>query len=447
MQETEGIAVVLKDTACLQPPRLPGSFDRLSEGIETVLDAPLQPPPYLSLVSGPDWHQNPYPAFAALRRKWPVARLDWPKRGAGDWLITRYADVKHALACLTLSVNLDQADCQSDRFPPRAVQSAEREPLRGTILLLDAPQHTAPQKTLAASLNLRFSRVQPDLQRGVAAILEDATRRGSLDLMAQFAEPVTALMMSELMGFPLEEMGPLKQWSAAYARRGFIFGPEFVRPNVLTAVACLKEYVRSRVAARRARPKDDLLGAMVMHSNDEHAQERIVNTSLLLITAGLQSAKHALGNALAALIEAPGAFAMLAANPDLLLRAIEECFRYDGPSVAVGRVATADMIMAGVTVPKGAFLRLALASANHDADQFEDPDRLNLQRHPNRHLAFGSGSHVCLGARISRLTTRLALGELVKVFRGFSLVPGGAVREHQSALRGFAELHATCQRI
>jgi len=266
--------------------------------------------------------------------------------------------------------------------------------------------------------------------------------------MGEFAEPFAAIMVSELMGFAPKNLERLKQWSAAYVGVGFTFGREFVNPVARHAVAQLKHYLNTEMIARHHAPRCDLISAMLGSycQQNEFTDQHIVNTCLLFLTAGMQTTKHAICNTIAALIEHPGAFSQLVADQKLLPLAVEECFRYDGPSQAVGRVTTTDIELSGVKLTRGAFLRLALASANRDAEQFYHPDQLDIRRQPNRHVAFGSGSHMCLGGQVARLTTRVAIRGLLQRFRGFSIVPDAAIREQHSSLRGFVKLQVICHR-
>ncbi len=398
-----------------------------------------QPPEYLSWIARPEWLVDPYPTFKLFKQRWPIARVDWPQQGAGEWLATRYADVRRALNSAEFSIDRSAADLGDTNSAVCPLDGRRSEPLFGTVLMLDAQDHIRLRKPLSAQLIQQLGHLRPRLEAVTELLLAEHRDRQCFDLMEDFAAPLTAVMVGDLLGLSSDTFKKLQQWSSAYVSRGFTFGPGFVSREVQCAVAQLKGHLRGVVWHRRRAPGDDLISAMLQSSVSDAplVDERIVNSSLLLLTAGMQTTKHAIVNGVAALIESPHAWPELLADVSLVPSAVEECLRYDGPSQAVGRVAKVDVELGDVRIPKGAFVRLALASANRDENQFTCPDEFDVRRKPNRHFGFGGGSHHCAGAQLTRLAMQIAIWGLLRHFRSLAVVPQGAKRELHSSLRGF----------
>ena len=215
--------------------------------------------------------------------------------------------------------------------------------------------------------------------------------------------------------------------------------------RAVPSVIAFLRYIRRLIAARRAAPGDDLLGALVRaeEAGERLSEDELVAMVFLLLVAGHETTVNLIGNGALALLEHPDQMTRLRHDPELIKPAVEELLRYASPlETATERFAREDVIIAGVTVPRGALVYAALASANRDEREFPDADALDITREPNRHLAFGLGPHYCVGASLARLEGQVAIGTLLR--RAPDLRPAvapGAVRWRRGlVLRGLEAL-------
>lgn len=401
-----------------------------------------RPPEYLEFLAGSTWHDDPYTVFKIFRDRWPVARVDWPQRGNGDWLVCRYADVRATLGSKDFSTRRAPLPDKPGECP---VRDLELEPLEGTMLTADPPRHACLRQPFSPEFRMQqLMNFVPRMEEIADSLLKVPHSGGALDLIGQFAEPFAAKMTGEFLGLPVDSAKRLGNWSRAYVEHGFTFGSGNISPGTHTAVKNLKKQVRTGLAHKRENPGPDcwtrLLPKFSTRRGDELTERQLADTSLQMIGAGFQTTKHSIGNSLLALIQNPASWEELAADESLIPSATEELLRYDGASQAVGRFAKLETELSGVVIPEGGFLRLALGSANRDAAEFKDPDVLDIRRHPNRHLGFGSGPHFCLGSNLGRLAIHVTIKTMLRRFRRFTAVPGGTVRDPSTTLRGLLRL-------
>lgn len=394
-----------------------------------------QEPEYLKLISGQAWLADPFPTFNVFRQRWPVARIDWPERGTGEWLITKYKDIRFVLSDQNFAINRSFANFGVDDLARS--YDAEQEPLAGTVLTLDPPEHRLLRKPLTAFLAEQTMRLEPKLKTAIEAFLENFVDQQPFDLVADFAGPISASLIENLMDLPQESLAQLQRWSGIFVTRGFLFGPGFVSREVRSAVEGLKCFFIEAIA----RGKGLTSACKGPGSMIELTEQQVVNLSLLLVTAGMQTTKHAIVNAISVLIDHPEAWEELTRDHSIIESAIEECFRFEGPSQAVGRIARVDIELSNIMLKRGSFLRLVLASANRDDQVFVDPNAVNIRRQPNPHLAFGAGSHMCPGAYLARVATQLALQGLIRRFARLRRVSEGQERAFDNSLRGFERFY------
>ncbi len=400
--------------------------------------------PPAHLLSGQEWHRNPFPAFAELRRDWPVARVDWPQAGAGEWLLTRFADVYRTLAAPNFSFLGDNANPGP---PPRrhlsAADAAKREPMAGTMFLTDPPGHSRMRTPVSGAFTpKRISKMRPRIESMVETLIEKLPRQGHFDLIENFASPLPAMAIAEIVGVPLEDLRQLQIWVDVFVTRGPLYGCGPVGREVVEATENLVRYMTGLVAKRRLEPQDDLLSVLIATAGgtDPFTERELVTSGVMLMAAGMETTRHLIGNGMVALIEDPEALEQLAGNLDQMPLAVEELVRFDSPIQFVSRIATEDFDVSGVVIPKGGSVRLALGAANRDPEQFEDPDTLNLLRQPNRHVGFAHGAHFCPGSHLARLMGGAGFTALLERFRGFALVPGGSVRAPNPTMHGYKKL-------
>ncbi len=400
--------------------------------------------PPARLLFGREWFRNPYPAYAELRNDWPVARVDWPQQGAGRWLVSRYADIHDILAANEFSANQIFADLGP--VPPgnlTAAAAAEREPMAGSMISADPPEHARLRSPVSRAFTPQHvQRLRPKVEAIMERLIDAPARRGHFDLIGEVAAPLSGLVIAELLGVPRERIGEFRAWANTWVARGPTFGPGPVSDDVHSAVANLKRCLSETILERRREPSDDLISAMLaaFEDDDRLSDQELVNTSLLLLGAGFDTTTNLIGNGMRALIEHPDAYALLASDPAIAPSAVEELIRYDSPVQFISRVAIDEFEVSGFAIPKGALVHLSLGSANRDPEKFEDPDRLELARQPNRHLSFAHGVHFCLGAHLARQTAQIAFSTLVMRFKSLALVAGGNKRGPNPGLRGYLRM-------
>jgi cytochrome P450 PksS len=249
-----------------------------------------------------------------------------------------------------------------------------------------------------------------------------------MDLIADYALPIPLTVISEMLGIPTQDQLRFHRWSSAIVAA--TAGPNLFR--VLPAIWRFVRYLRKVIEAKRGRPEDDLISALVAaeEAGDKLRDDELVAMVFLLVVAGHETTVNLIGNGTLALLQFPGELERLRADPRLDATAVEELLRFHSPiEVSTERYAKEPLDVAGTTIPTGSLVYGLIASANHDATQFDDPDRLDVGREKNRHLAFGQGIHYCLGAPLARLEGQIAIRKLL------DRVPGLRLRSPESSLR------------
>lgn len=366
----------------------------------------------LDLVS-PTFKANPYATYARLRSESPVVCTQLPD-GRVAWLVTRYADVFAALkdACLTKDRR---------RVHTRQVffeQIAERffKSLQFTMLDVDPPDHTRLRALVHRAFTPRLvERLRERIQRLADQLLDRAADRGGLDLVADYALPIPATIIADLLGIPAADRDRFHRWSSRLV--SVSSGGDVLK--VLPSVLLFMRYLRRLLTQRRREPRDDLVSALVQaeEAGDRLNPDELISMVLLLLIAGHETTVNLIGNGTLALLEHPEQLQRLRAEPALLAdgTAIEELLRYTSPvQLATERYALESVNIGSWTIPAGALVLGMIGSANHDEVQFAQPEMLDLGRTPNPHLAFGQGIHYCLGAPLARLEAQIAFETLLR---------------------------------
>jgi cytochrome P450 len=250
---------------------------------------------------------------------------------------------------------------------------------------------------------------RPTIERVVDELLDELGDEA--DFAADFAIPLPALVIAELLGLPREDHDRFRAWSEELATLVFATGEPDRHRRGRDALSALAGYLADHLAQRRARPRDDLLGALA--ALDALTPEEAVANAVLLLFAGHETTTTLLANGVAVLLAHPGELRRLRADPELMGSAVDELMRYEGPSKLSPRWAVADVELRGRRIEAGCLVYLVQAAANRDPVRFAEPDRLDLGRHPNPHLGFGYGLHYCLGGPLARLETSIALSRLL----------------------------------
>jgi cytochrome P450 len=359
---------------------------------------------------GPRMLADPY--YRRLRSTVPVYWVDQ----ISGWVVTRYADV---------STLLRSPNASSDRAT-RAPQQTRpefqvlNEVRAHSMLNTDPPRHTR----LRSLVNKAFTpktveELAPFIRAFVDQALDVALARGRMDVMADLAFPLPATVIAEMLGVPPEDRDRFKHWSddatAALGNLPANLSPEVLRQSV-AGLRALEAYFRDIIARRRAEPRHDLISGLIraQEEGDRLSDQELLANCVLLLNAGHETTTNLIGNGTYALLRHPDQLKRLRDDPSLLPRGIEELLRYDSPVQFTNRILTADMELGGKTLRAGQMVLLVLAAANRDPEPFPDPDRLDVGRANNKHVAFGLGPHFCLGAPLARLEGRLVLEALLR---------------------------------
>jgi hypothetical protein len=401
---------------------------------------------YVFDLGNPATNANPFPEFARLRAEDPV---HWsPAMKA--WIVTRYADVKQ--------VALNNRQISADRLTPffKANIEYQRGGIESLVRYLnhwmvfrDPPDHTRLRRlftkafTPTAVENLRTN-IEGIVGHLIDGMQAKARRGETIDFIADFAYPLPASVIMDLLGVPRADLAHVKLWSddiALFIGTAQVAGNKYRRAEA--GARAMAGYFRGLVEARTAAPTDDMISQLVLARDDRDAltTDEIIGTCILLLFAGHETTTNLIGNGFFYSMRHRAQWERLVAEPALADSAVEEYLRYDGPSGALARVAAADIEMGGKKISEGQRVFAFMNSANRDPEAFDDPERFDIARPANPHITFGHGIHFCLGAPLARLEARIAAVRLAERLPGIRLKDDGAPEWHDSlVLRGVKSL-------
>jgi cytochrome P450 len=385
----------------------------------------------------PGFLDDPYPYYHALRRFDPVHRMP-----DGSLLLTRYADV--------VAVYKDRRFSSDKKieFKPKFGDGWLYVHHTSSLVFNDPPLHTRVRRLIMGGLNPRaLSVLEPKLVALVDRLLDAAAARGGMDVIEDFASAIPIQVIGDLLGVPQADRGPLRGWSLLIlgALEPVLTAEQLAAGN--KAVADFRNYLIELVADRRRNLRDldsDMLSRLIVGEADGErlTEEELLQNCIFLLNAGHETTTNLIGNGIAALLENPQELARLRADPTLIKSAVEEFLRYESSNQLGNRRAAEAVEIAGQSYPEGTLITLGIGAANRDPEEFPDPDRLDITRAPNRHLAFGSGMHACAGMTLARLEGQLAIGRLLarfpKIERAGAFKRGGRAR-----FRGFLSYPVT----
>ncbi|CAN7671427.1 MULTISPECIES: cytochrome P450 [unclassified Variovorax] len=392
---------------------------------------------------GPAFYENPYPWYAALRESTPVRRMP-----DGSLLLTRHADC--------VAVYKDTHTFSSDKRAEYAPKYGAGSPLYAhhttSLVFNDPPLHTRVRRLIAGALTPKAIESLEDglvhLVNGLLDRMEERQRAGGeVDLIEDFAAAIPVEIIGNLLGVPRDEREPLRNWSLAIlgALEPRLTEAQMEAGN--SAVTEMVAYLRTLVAERRRHPGDpahDVLTRLIQgeeapstgSGQDKLSENELYQNCIFILNAGHETTTNLIGNGLVALLEWPEEKHRLLDDPSLIRSAIEEFLRFESSNQLGNRITTVAAKVGGIEVPAGTQITLAIGAANRDPAVFDAPDRLDITRSPNRHLAFGSGTHQCVGMNLARLEGRVAIAAFLARFPDYGLC-GPVVRGGRARFRGY----------
>ncbi len=379
------------------------------------------------------FYENPYDTYAALRRFDPVHRCP-----DGSYFLTRFADLDEIYRDRTHFSSAKQAV-----FGPKfGVASPLYEHHTRSLVFNDPPYHTRVRRQIVGALSPSALRaLQPGVSELVDRLLGELQARECFDLIEHFAAAIPVEVIGNLLRVPREDRAPLRGWSLAILGALETELTEEQRARGNDAVTEFSAYLRALIAERRRHPlgDSDLLTRLLREA--ELTESELLQNCVFLLNAGHETTTNLIGNGLYLLLNHPESAERLRSDPQLIGTAVEECLRLESPNQLGNRLVTAAVTLRGVTLAANTYLTLCIGAANRDAEEFPDPERFDITRKPNPHLAFAAGAHACAGMGVARLEAQIALLRTLQRLPRLRLT-GGATRARRARFRGFLSLPA-----
>jgi cytochrome P450 len=388
-------------------------------------------------LDDPAFVDNPYPALALERARGPVA---WHE-SRQIWLVVGHAACSQALRDRRLG------RIWRDRAP-----AAVFEPFnllhRNQMMENEPPNHSRLRRKVSAAFGRgHVQRMEPRV-RAIGSSLLNAVEGADFDVLASYAEPLPVLVIAELLGTPAADVARLRSWSQAIVR---MYEPSVAAETQNAALVASRDfagYLRQLVAERRGDLRRDLLSDLLraQRGDDGLTDDEVVASAILLLNAGHEASVNVFGNGLVGLLDRPGQWQRLAGGQVAVPVVVEEMLRYDSALQMFERTATADVHVADVDVRAGERVGVLLGAANRDPAVFAEPDRFDLERDPNAHLAFGAGLHFCLGAPLARMELAVSLALLAQAYPSLALADRPR-RRPTFVLRGYQSVTVVGDRV
>jgi cytochrome P450 len=394
----------------------------------------------LSRLLDPEVLANPYPLYHRLRAEAPV---HWdPFLHA--WVVTRYPDVRtvlHRFSANRTPSPEQLKDMGLENFTPVGRIMVKQ------MLFMDAPAHTRLRGLAAYAFTPgRVAYLRTYIQQVMDELLEKVRASGRMDVIADIAAPLPAIVTAKMLGVPTEDHVQLKDWSADFAQMlgNFQHNPDHI-PLALKAVEGMTAYFQDAIKQTRRHPREGLIHSFLTAEvdGDRFTEEEIVANVIVTMVGGQETTTNLIGNGIVSLLRNPEHLEMLRANPSLVPSAVEELLRYESPSQQTARLAPHDLELGGKLIRKRQAVIAVMAAANRDPERFPDPDRLDLERQDNHHLAFGYAAHFCFGAPLARIEGQVTIDVLARTLPNLALEPGPLVWRENLGLRGLKALPVT----
>jgi cytochrome P450 len=385
-------------------------------------DAP--PPGLLQLTPlNPEFRVRAHDMYASLRQAHPAYRDE----AAGTFVLTRFKDVRETLNDRTMLRGPDKVE-PPGVFAQRLVDNFEVDPETGerrtsSILLMDEPHHSRVRKPLAQALYARAAKCKPLVDEIIDEKLQAVEKNGRFDVLSEFSIPLPIDVIGAILGVDVARRAEFRDWSEGVIQTLNPMRTPDETAHMERAGEAVRGYFSELMQARRRDPQDDLITDVVRLKAEgaELTEEEIVSNLVGLLVGGNLTTSDLIGNGVYALLTHPEELAKLKADPAIVNQVVEEILRYDGPVDITARVAPRDMEVGGCPIRARQSIVTLLRCANHDPEAFEEPDRFDVSRKPHGHVAFGGGSHICIGAPLARLEAQAALSKLFQRFPNLRL--------------------------
>jgi len=383
------------------------------------------------------FHDNPYAIYRALREHAPVKRME-----DGSYFLTRYDDL--------VAIYKNPKSFSSDKkleFKPKYGDSPLYEHHTTSLVFSDPPLHTRVRKLISGALTPRaIAGMEQGLIDLVDGLLDRMEEKRDVDLIDDFASAIPIEVIGNLLDVPVDERGPLREWSLAIlgALEPVLSTDVAERGN--RAVTEFIDYLNDLIARRRANPGNpevDVLTRLIQGEADGEklSPKELIHNCIFLLNAGHETTTNLIGNGLVCLAEYTSQREKLLKQPDLIKLAIEEMLRFESSNQLGNRITTETVEVGGLTMPAQTRVTLCIGAANRDPSQFNDPEIFDIARTPNRHLAFASGTHACAGMSLARLEGQIAIGRFIKRFPNYALA-GSPLRGGRVRFRGYLQIPA-----
>ena len=383
---------------------------------------------------------DPYPLYRRLREEDPV---HWDPF-LHTWVVTRYADVVTVLH-----------EFSADRTPSAQQMSAMglsslgplAELMVRQMLFMDAPAHTRLRRLcLAGFTSRRVEALIPAIQDIANRLIDEVAPSGVMDVILDFASPFPAIVTAGLLGVPAQDHRQLKRWSADFAEMlgNFQHNPDRAA-RMLQTVEEMTAYFREAIRELRRTPRDGLIRSLMEAEFDGErlTEDEVIANTIVTMVGGQETTTNLIGNGLLTLLRQRDRLDQLRDHPEIIVTAVEELLRYESPSQHTARIAPRDTAIGGKLIKKGDAVMAIMAAGNRDPDRFADPDRVDLLREDNRHLAFGWAAHFCFGAPLARIEGQIGFATLLRRLPGLALAADHFDWRENSGLRGLKALPVT----
>lgn len=364
-------------------------------------------------IISPEFKANPFDFYAQLRQESPVFKTHIGKLPV--YLVTRYDDVRDTLMNERFAKDIRNiSDAQSAHYMewmPGFIKA-----MQNNMLDMDNPDHSRLRNLVHKAFTpRRIAEMQTRIEQLANEYLDKALLKGHIDLVADYALPIPATVIAEILGIPSKDMDKFHGWSKRLI--GANAGSTWSMLQVLPAMWQFARYLKAQIKHRQENPADDLITALLEAEaeGEQLSSDEVVAMVILLLIAGHETTVNLIASGTLALLQHPEQMNLLKEQPDLMKSAVEELLRFTVPvETGTERYAREDITLHGMTIPRGSLTLAAIASANRDETVFENPNTLDITRSPNRHLSFGHGIHYCLGAPLARMEGSIALNTLLK---------------------------------